>query len=108
MRLTNHRQKRLQDRSRGGQVVANEISIIPPGAEHDSKTVDSDLDKGIGNNLDAALIESRLNKGVKYEVKNGVVVLKGEVNSQNSRARAESIIASVISERTAKLLMNWK
>jgi len=34
-------------------------------------------------------------KTVKYEVKNGVVTLTGEVNSQNKRARAEQVAIRV-------------
>jgi osmotically-inducible protein OsmY len=70
----------------GGQVVSNQIGVIPPAAESEAKTVNSDLGKGIENNLGAALIQHRLNKGVRYDVKNGVVTLTGEVNSQARRA----------------------
>src|SRR5580700_10182688 len=31
----------------GTQVVSNQIAVIPPGAEHDAKKMNSDLDKGI-------------------------------------------------------------
>jgi hyperosmotically inducible periplasmic protein len=79
----------------GQQIVANEIAIIPPGVEDEAKAVNSDLDKGIDKNLDAALIQARLNKGVKYDIKNGVVTLKGEVNSQTRRSLAESIASKV-------------
>ena len=41
----------------GAQVVANQIAVIPPGAASDAKKVNSDLDKGIEKNLDAALIQ---------------------------------------------------
>ena len=78
-----------------GQVVANEIAVIPAGAESDAKTVNSDLDKGIEKNLDAALIQNKLNKSVKYDVKNGVVTLTGEVISQLRRAHAEKVALSV-------------
>jgi osmotically-inducible protein OsmY len=78
-----------------GQVVANQIAVIPPGAEKDAKTVNSDLDKGIEKNLDAALIVNRLHESVKYDVKSGVVTLTGEVNSQSKRAQAEQIASSV-------------
>src|ERR1700694_2708498 len=57
----------------GGQVVSNQIAVIPPGAESDAKAVNSDLDKGAEKNLDAALIQQRLHDTVKYSVKNGVV-----------------------------------
>ena len=78
-----------------GQVVANQIAVIPPGAESDAKAVNSDLDKGVEKNLDAALIHHRLHKSVKYGVKNGVVTLTGEVNSQSQRAQAERVASSV-------------
>jgi hyperosmotically inducible protein len=72
----------------GTQVVADQIAMLPPGLEKETKAVNSDLDEGIEKNLDAALIQSNMLKSVKYEVKNGVVTLTGEVNSQNKRARA--------------------
>lgn len=78
-----------------GQVVANEVAVIPPGGESDAKAVNSDLDKGIESNLDAALIQNKLQKSVKYEVKNAVLTLTGEVTSQSRRAAVEKIAASV-------------
>ena len=79
----------------GGQVVSNQIGVIPPAVESQAKTVNSDLDKGIEKNLDAALIQHRLNKGVKYDVKNGVVTLSGEVNSQARRAQVKDVASKV-------------
>jgi hyperosmotically inducible protein len=79
----------------GNQVVANQVAVLPPGNESTAKTIDSDLDKGIEHNLDAALLENKLNDNVKYDVKNGVVTLKGEVDSQSKRSKAEKIAASV-------------
>src|ERR1039457_7074526 len=97
----------------GAQVVADQIAMIPDkvtgvildglklnsklkvGAEKEAKAVNSDLDKGIEKNLDAALIQNKLHKSVKYEVKNGVVTLTGEVNSEDKRARAEKVATGV-------------
>jgi osmotically-inducible protein OsmY len=45
-----------------GQVVADQIVVLHPGGESDERTMNSDLDKGIDKNLDAALIESGLQK----------------------------------------------
>jgi hyperosmotically inducible protein len=78
-----------------GQVVADQIAVVPPAAESDAKAVNSDVDKAIEKNLDAALIQNRLNKHVKYDVKSGVVTLTGEVNSQSKRAYAEKVAAAV-------------
>ena len=79
----------------GAQVVADQIAVIPVGAEKEAKAVNSDLDAGIEKNLDAALIGNKMHESVKYEVKNGVVTLTGEVISQSKRDRAEKIAAGV-------------
>lgn len=79
----------------GSQVVADEIAVIRKGAEKESKEVNSDLDKGIEKNLDAALILNRMRGDVKYEVKNGVVTLTGVVNSQYKRDHAERVASGV-------------
>jgi hyperosmotically inducible protein len=78
-----------------GQVVANQIAVLPAGAETDAKAVNSDLDQGIGKNLDAALIQNNLRKDVEIAVKGGVVTLKGNVNSEALRTQAQGIAAAV-------------
>jgi osmotically-inducible protein OsmY len=80
----------------GTQVVSNQIAVIPPGAESEAKTVNSDLDKGIESNLDAAFIKAKLHENVKYAVKNHVVTLTGNVDSPSKRARAEEVAAAVL------------
>jgi len=79
----------------GAQVVADQIAVLPVGVEKEAKAVNSDIDEGIENNLDAALIQNRLHEKVKYEVKSGVVTLSGEVNSEHKRARAEQVATRV-------------
>ncbi len=79
----------------GSEVVSNEIAVIPSGAASDSKKMNSDLDKGIEGNLDAALIQNRLHENVKYAVKNEVVTLTGDVDSESKRAHAQDVAASV-------------
>ena len=79
----------------GNQVVAVEIAVIPPGVEKEAKAINSALDQGIQHNLDAALIHNRLHESVKFDVKNAVVTLTGEVDSQSRRAQAEKVTAGV-------------
>jgi len=79
-----------------GQVVANQIAVVPPGNEGDAKAVNYELDKAIEHNLEAALIKQKLNDSVKYSVKNRVVTLTGEVTSQATRTRAEQVAAAVL------------
>jgi len=79
----------------GSQVVADQISVRPPGNESDAKTVDSDTDKAIEKKLDAVLVKNKLQKGVRYDVKNGVVTLKGDVPSQSRRTQVEKLAKTV-------------
>jgi hyperosmotically inducible periplasmic protein len=76
------------------QVVANQVTVAPPGGESDAKKIDSDLDSGIEKDLDAALIQHGM-KAVKYDVSQGVVKLTGDVNSQSRRAEAQRVAAGV-------------
>jgi hyperosmotically inducible protein len=78
-----------------GQVVADQIAVLPPGGESDAKSVNSDLDKGIDKNLDAALIQNGLQKGVRYKVKSGVVTLTGDVDSESKRTRVGKVASAV-------------
>lgn len=79
----------------GTQVVADQIAVIPVGAEKTAKAVNSDLDLGIENNLDAALIQNKMHDKVKYAVKNAVVTLTGEVNSEDLRSSAARVANAV-------------
>jgi hyperosmotically inducible protein len=79
----------------GAQVVADQIAVRPPGNESDAKTVDSDTDKAIEKNLDAMLVKNRMQKDVKYDVKNGVVTLTGDVRSQSTRTLVEKMATKV-------------
>ena len=79
----------------GTQVVADQIAVLPAGAEKEAKAMNSDLDQGIEKNLDAALIQNKMHHEVNYSVKNGVVTLTGEVNSPDRRAFAEKVATGV-------------
>ena len=78
-----------------GQVVANEVAILPPGDGGQSKTIYADLDKGIDNNLDAALISGGYKTGIHHSVKNGVVTLTGAVDTERQRMQIQSIAQGV-------------
>ena len=79
----------------GVQVVADQIAVFPVGGEKDAKAVNADLDEGIEQNLDAALIQNKMHDNVKYAVKSGVVTLSGEVNSEDKRTRAGQVASAV-------------
>jgi len=77
-----------------GQVVADEIAVLPSGNESTAKSVNSDLDKGIENNLDAAFKQAGI-KGVRHDTTNGVVTLKGDLDTSSRRTEAERVASSV-------------
>jgi hyperosmotically inducible protein len=79
----------------GGQVVANQIAVIPQNASSDTRTLYADLDKGIQSNLDAALIQNKIGGTVNHSTTNGVVTLSGTVDSEQARAEAQQLAAAV-------------
>jgi len=78
-----------------GQVVADQIAVVPAGAGQEAKAINSDVDEGIEKNLDAALIQNKLHEDVQYGVKSGVVTLHGEVSSESERKTAETVATAV-------------
>jgi len=81
--------------SAGSAVVANEIGVRPNGEESTAKKVESELDAGIDKNLEAMLVQHKLDRDVKYDVSHGVVTLKGDVRSQAERSSAEKVAQHV-------------
>jgi hyperosmotically inducible periplasmic protein len=79
----------------GSEVVADQIAVLPAGAESEAKAMNSDLDQGIEKNLDAALIQNKMHHEVEFSVKSGVVTLTGEVNSPDERVFAEKVATGV-------------
>jgi hyperosmotically inducible protein len=77
-----------------GQVVANEVAVLPANDSGPTKTVYADLDKGIGNNLDAALVAAGY-KDIHHTVKNGVVTLTGTVDTEQQRSQIETLARGV-------------
>ena len=75
----------------GDQVVSNEIGVRPNGDQSSARKVDSDLDSAVDKNLDAMLVQHRLKDNVRYDVKNGVVTLKGNVASEAQRTSVEKL-----------------
>jgi hyperosmotically inducible protein len=79
----------------GNEVVSNEIGVRPEGDEHTASKVDSNIDSGIDKNLTAMLLQHKLKRDISYDVKNGVVTLKGNVPSPSQRSSAEQLAQQV-------------
>jgi osmotically-inducible protein OsmY len=77
-------------------VIANEISIEPKGFEREAKKIESSMDSAIEDNFKAALVGNKLeDQHIRYEAKNGVLTLKGDVDTPALRQKAEKIAATV-------------
>jgi hyperosmotically inducible periplasmic protein len=82
--------------SAGGFVVSDEISVRPEGAAGEAKTIDSNLDKAIEHDFKAEIVANRLeNQHIRYEAKNGVLTLKGKVQTASLRDKVEELAAKV-------------
>jgi osmotically-inducible protein OsmY len=78
------------------RVVANEVSVQPVGEESDAKSIASNLDSAIEKDYKAALISKGLNKqDINYTAKNGVLTLKGKVQTATQRREAQQAALSV-------------
>ncbi len=78
----------------GTQVVANQIAVLPVG-DKDAGKVNTELDRGIEHNLEAAFVKEKLQDEVKYTVTNHTVTLAGSVRNRSDRNRAQAIASGV-------------
>jgi hyperosmotically inducible periplasmic protein len=79
-----------------GFVVSNEIGVRPEGAESDAKKIDSNVDDAIEKDFKAVIIANRLEKQhIRFDAKNGVLTLKGDVDTPSQRSQVEKLAASV-------------
>jgi osmotically-inducible protein OsmY len=80
----------------GGYVISNEIGVRPEGAESDAKKIDSNLDDAIEKDFKAVIIANRLEKQhISFDAKNGVLTLKGDVDTSAQRQQVEKLASTV-------------
>jgi hyperosmotically inducible periplasmic protein len=80
----------------GSWVVANEIGVRPEGVEGAARKIDSNVDSAIEKDFKAVLIANRLeDQHIRYDAKNGVLTLKGDVDTAAQREKAEKLAATV-------------
>jgi osmotically-inducible protein OsmY len=80
----------------GERVIVNEVSVQPVGQESAAKSVASNVDDGIKSNYKAALVSKGLDKQhIRFDAKNGVLTLKGNVKSNSVRREAEQLAQAV-------------
>jgi hyperosmotically inducible periplasmic protein len=96
---THEDKERAEDTAKtaaAGWVVANEIGVRPEGVEGAARKIDTNVDSAIEKDFKAVLIANRLdNQHIRYDAKNGVLTLKGDVDTAAEREKAEKLAASV-------------
>jgi len=80
----------------GGYVVANEVAVRPVNGTHDAKKVDSNVDDSIKSGFKALVAQNNWeNQHINPDVKNGVLTLKGDVDTESQRATIEKAAAKI-------------
>ena len=90
------RAEELAKTTAGGFVISDEIGVRPQGDESSAKKIDSNVDTGIEKDFKAVIIANRMEKQhIRFDAKNGVLTLKGNVDNSDQRAQAEKLAAGV-------------
>jgi hyperosmotically inducible protein len=79
-----------------GRVIANELAVRPEGAEGTANKVGKNVDDAIENNFKAVIAANHWdNQHIRFNAKNGVLTLKGDVDTPAQRTAAERAAAGV-------------
>jgi hyperosmotically inducible periplasmic protein len=80
----------------GNYVIANEIAVRPEGMESQAKKVDSNLDDAIKSDWKALEAANKWgNQHINADVNNGVLTLKGDVDTESQRTQIEKSAAKL-------------
>jgi osmotically-inducible protein OsmY len=80
----------------GELVVANQLSIEPPGVASQAKEIEGNIDDSIDKQFKALLIANHWDKDhISYKSKNGVLTVKGHVADMQERVDVEKVAATV-------------
>ena len=86
----------LAQKAAPGKIVANELAVRPAGMEGEAKKIESNTDDAIESNFKAAIAAHRWdNQHIRFDAKNGVLTLKGDVDTAEQRSEVERAAAAV-------------
>ncbi len=90
------RAQELAQQAAPGLVISNELAVRPAGAEGEAKKVQSNTDDAIESNFKAAIAAHQWDdQHIRFDAKNGVLTLKGDVDTPAQRQQVEKVAASV-------------
>jgi osmotically-inducible protein OsmY len=91
-----NRAEELAKTTAAGYVISDEIGVRPEGDESSARKIDSNVDSAIEKDFKAVIIANRMEKQhIRFDAKNGVLTLKGNVDNSGAREQAEKLAASV-------------
>ena len=83
-----------------GRVIANELAVRPVGEEGEAKKIESNTDDAIEHSFKAEIAAHRWdNQHIRFNAKNGVLTLKGDVDTPTQRREAEQVGAKIAGVR---------
>ena len=79
-----------------GMVVSNQVGVRPEGNEGEAKKVDKATDDAIEDHMKAAIAAHKWeNQHIRYDAKNGVLTLKGDVDTTAQREQINDVAKNV-------------
>jgi len=79
-----------------GKVVANELGVRPEGMESTARKVQSSTDDAIEDHFKAVIAANHWEKQhIRFDAKNGVLTLKGDVDTATQRVKVEKAAAAI-------------
>jgi len=79
-----------------GRVIANELAVRPEGNEGTARKVEGNMDDAIENTMKAQIAAHHWdNQHIRFNAKNGVLTLTGDVDTSAQRAEMEKVAAKI-------------
>jgi hyperosmotically inducible periplasmic protein len=79
-----------------GMVISNEVGVRPEGDESQAKKVDKATDDAIEDHMKAAIAAHKWeNQHIGYDAKNGVLTLKGDVDTNRQRDQVNDVAKNI-------------
>lgn len=92
-----------------GRVISNELAVRPAGEEGTAKKIESNTDDAIESSFKAQIAAHHWdNQHIRFDAKNGVLTLKGDVDTAAQRAQVEKVATKIDGVRQVVNELNVK
>ena len=86
----------IAQQNANGMVISNEVGVRPQGDESAAKKVDKATDDAIEDHMKAAIAAHKWeNQHIRYDAKNGVLTLKGDVDTTKQREQVNDVAKNI-------------